>query len=392
MLIFAVIVFPHCNEDFGDRESQRTGIFSGVQLRSEGLSEEEEAALRAHIEEVLAFREAVQQWRSGATGEPMEAEEVIRKTEIVFNYLQGNIADFFEYYQNFEFEIAVPPAATWTTVQVVAFYDEVKANLLGIVNESSTFLHVLALSHPYDTAGEKRVYMFAQIGVNRLAAPNDTIALGEEGVRWTKAPTGHTPITPCSDQPSAADDIIGSRANALLNVYRSINLPPTGGNTPVYPKVVSELVYGVHSYYGWRPDERLLEIYAIKTRGTPLQAFHYNDEAYAPAVPDWNCLSEAETRALTLGNLELMRNGQRFVPPIKIKGEFFERKGVCTYVTGYEEKEQQSGLRYQEHTTRHYFGGVGYIRPDTTTPVPHSRQVNPLEQEEGCFLLLLSFS
>lgn len=141
---------------------------TGAVLRSEGntFTQEEWAIVQAHLQSVENFRQQVHAWRSSPSGEGLPALEVVEKTEIAFNYYQGNPTVPFEAYEDIELPIPVSANTTWTPAQIVAFYDEVKARVQQVLSgEGNRQLNIIALTNPVTTDTGTVVWAIMQVGI-----------------------------------------------------------------------------------------------------------------------------------------------------------------------------------------------------------------------------------
>jgi hypothetical protein len=316
---------------------------------------------------VESFRQQVHAWRSNPEGEGLPALTVVEKTEIAFNYYQGNPTVPFEAYEDSEQPLTVSADATWTPAQVVAFYDGVKSLLQQALSGSGNRqLNIIALTNPVTTDAETKVWVILQVGINPMEnyVP-EAVFEGLPEIRWAKAPRGFTDPTPCS---GAANDIIGAEANQQIAVFQPINAGPgSGGNTPLPGRIVSRISFGEHNLFGFAfpqgtpyPRE-----YTVATWGTDLQLKHYNSIGLNGNNPDKNCLSVSEMIQLTFGNLDLAEDGRQRLTPSP-PGPFYNRRRVvCTAVGSFAgdagipvEGADEIPIKYQEHATRHYFGVV----------------------------------
>lgn len=365
-LLIALLSLNACYKDspvLGERMTKGTGAV----LRSEGntFTQEEWAIVQAHLQSVENFRQQVHAWRSSPSGEGLPALEVVEKTEIAFNYYQGNPTVPFEAYEDIELPIPVSANTTWTPAQIVAFYDEVKARVQQVLSgEGNRQLNIIALTNPVTTDTGTVVWAIMQVGIQPLTnyVPGAMLE-GLPEIRWAPEPFGFTNPTPCS---GAANRIIGAEANRRIAVFQPINAGPgSGGNTPLPGRIVSRISFGEHNLFGFAfpqgtpfPRE-----YTVATWGTDLQLKHYNSIGFNGNVPDKNCLSVPEMIQLTFGNLDLAEDGQKRLTPLPPGPFYSRRRVVCTGVGAFAGQANTPGtneiqINYQEHATRHYFGVV----------------------------------
>ncbi len=329
--------------------------------RSEGGSytEDEWESVEAHVQALADFRNQVIAWRNEPVGNSMAAEEVIGKTEMVFNLYQSHPAMGFEEYESYEHEIPVSSNAEWTPSQVVAFYDNVKSLAIQAVGSGANRkMHFLSLSNRYENEGNTVVRALIHVGVNPIEELEE---LSEDLVRWAAAPKGHTPVTPCT---GAADDTIGSRVNGFLGVYYAKNSRPGTGNNPLPGRIVSRIVWGVHKLFPlpYDPPIPYPKMYDISTYNTPLQSWHYNSVTEDGTAPPWNCLDSASINFFFLRNIDMGNSaGLNYVPAIIINGVKTLRNVVCTRVRGDQGGWTGSDTKWQEHIVEHYFGLVQII-------------------------------
>ncbi|MCS6930212.1 MAG: hypothetical protein NZM43_12055 [Saprospiraceae bacterium] len=334
-LLIALLSFNACQKD-SPALSEKSLSSIGVSPRSEGntFTQAEWAAVLAHLDGIDSFRQQVHAWRSNPSGEGLPALEVVEKTEIAFNYYQGNPTVPFESYEDIEQRLPVSANATWTPAQVVAFYDGVKSLLQqALAGSGVRKLNVLALTNPVVTDTGTAVWVIMQVGINPMSnyVPG-AVFEGLEDVRWAPATEGFTQPTSCS---GAANVLIGSEVNRRLAVFQPINAGPgSGGNMPLPGRIVTRISFGEHNVLGFEfpqgtdyPRE-----YTVATWNTLLQNLHYNSIGFGGNNPPKNCLLPSELEFFTNGNLELANDGRQRLQPDP-PGPFYNRRRVvCTGV------------------------------------------------------------
>lgn len=328
--------------------------------------EEEAAAIEAHVKGISSFRDQVHEWRKNPRGSDMSALDVVEKTEIAFNMFLGQPTTAFEAYEWIEEDIVVDASEVWSPATVVTFFDAVKELVYGNVDRESRTIFIISLGDPVRSDVGSSVRVNLHVGINPLSEVGRYAF--HEGTRWGLAPIGFTNPTPCG---GAANTDIGAAANQQIGVYNAVNAGPgSGGNVPLPGKIVSRIVFGDHSLFGFTFPQgtNYPQVYNIATWGTPLQAFHYNDISVPVGNPDWNCLTNVELIGFGFGNLALADNGAQFVPPVLLGAFSIPRILVCTGVGAFAGFAQTPGVppisvKFQDHATRHYFGLVSEFAP-----------------------------
>ncbi len=297
----------------------------------------------------------------------MAAEEVIGKTEMVFNLYQSHPAMGFEEYESYEHEIPVSSSAEWTPSQVVAFYDNVKYLAIQAVGSGANRkMHFLSLSNRYENEGNTVVRALIHVGINPTTEEPEELP-AHQTTRWAPEGIGYTNPTPCS---GSASDVIGARVNLRLGIFQPINGGPGSGNDkPMKGKVISRIGWGYYKLYNvpYDPPIPYPLLYKIFTDETSFQSKHYNSVATNGSNPPWNCLTAGEISGLIIGNLQLGENAKQYVPPVKVGLALLNRELVATRVVpNIGGEEPTSTTKYQEHITEHYFGVVNEV----TIPYP----------------------
>lgn len=364
VFVVLVIGFTSCQKELQISDDQNSLNLSSRSSDTNELSEAEIESLKNHVFEIKNFREKIHLMKESSSNENMDALNVIEKTEIAFNLYLGKPTTVFSEYHSINKSIKVSANTIWEVNEIVKFYEDVKEFVVETINNQESFLHIMSLTNPIETEDGLIVEAFISVGKNPINEVNEFAF--HDGTRWTNAPRGFTNPTPCG---GAANFDIGAAANQQIGIYQPINAGPgSGGNTPLSGKIVSRIVYGDHSYVvsNFPQGTPFPKVYDIVTRGTGLSSLHYNSEAVAPNVPDWNCLSNIELINLTFGNLQLATNGLQFVPPVQIGSFSFPRRLVCTAVGSLAADAgipaappiNEIPIKFQDHPTRHYFGRV----------------------------------
>jgi len=176
-------------------------------------SEGEAAAVKARVEEIIAFRDAVHQWRVNPAGNSMSALDAIEKTEIAFNLFLGQPTKAFESYEWIEQDIAVGASANWSPTAIATFFDAVKALVSEKLNGGNRAVFIISLGNPSVSDVVSKVRVNLHMGINPLDKVEPYAF--HDGTRWGKAPIGFTDPTPCG---GAANTDIGAAANQQIGV------------------------------------------------------------------------------------------------------------------------------------------------------------------------------
>jgi hypothetical protein len=359
------IGFVACNKDSTSPQYPQAALLAATGRSEEPTpyTAEEQAALNEHIEMIQAFKNDVIGWRTNPSGAILPAEEVIEKTEIVFNLNLGKPYVPFQTYKTSEYSVTVSSDVNWNTQTIVAFYGSIKTFMADALAGETNSLVTLSIESPNADHEVKVTIISGDTEIN----PSEIDHLDSESdIRWTNAPFGYTDPTPCG---GSANDQIAGLANRLFAVYTGTNSGPVNtGNTPVPGKIVSRIVFGDHNLFGAQYPQSggLQRVYSIATYGTPLESAHYNSVAFS--APPWNCLLFSSVRDFgTIGNPLLAANGRQYVPKVIYgpKNLGFNRRVVCTVALANIGQTVLVGgsvnILFQEHATRHFFGVVDYV-------------------------------